>query len=40
LIGCGFINKDLIWTVTSVNTIEIINTEDLALYTKVEKFPH
>ncbi|CDW76576.1 wd repeat-containing protein 89-like [Stylonychia lemnae] len=40
LINCGFLNKDMIWAITSINTIEIINLENLDVFTKVEKFPH
>lgn len=40
LIKCGFIGSDKIWTVTSVNSIEIINIENLDVYAKIEKVRH
>eukprot|EP00347_Sterkiella_histriomuscorum_P016228 403353998 len=40
LIACGFIGQDKIWTLTSINTIEIVGIENLDVIAKVEKFPH
>lgn len=37
---CGFINDDLIWTLTSVNTVEVITVQDQDPYSKITKFPH
>lgn len=40
LIDCGFINADLMWTQTSINTIEIVTIENCDVFAKVTKFPH
>lgn len=28
LIDCGFIGSDLLWTLTSVNTVEVVTVQD------------
>jgi hypothetical protein len=40
LTDCGFINNDMFWVFTSINTIEICNIEMADLYTSITKFPH
>lgn len=40
LIDCGFINKDLLWTLTSVNTVEVVTVLDFDPHSKITKFPH
>ena len=35
LIACGFVNEMVIWTQTSINTIELIRVEDATCFMKI-----
>lgn len=37
LISCGFIGESKLWTLTSVNTVEIVNIENCDVFAKIEK---
>lgn len=40
LIACGFVNDEVIWTQTSINTIEILRISDATCFMNIAKFPH
>lgn len=40
LIACGFVDPKVIWTQTSINTVELIRVEDATLFLNIAKFPH
>jgi len=40
LIDCGFVGKELLWTLTSVNTVEVVTVQDQDPHSKVTKYPH
>lgn len=40
LIDCGFYKDDLMWVLTSINSVEVITVQDCDVYSKFTKFPH
>lgn len=37
LIACGFVNSKVIWTLTSINTVELLRVEDATCFLNISK---
>ena len=40
LLSCGFVHKEVIWTQTSINTVEFVRLRDASCFLRISKFPH
>lgn len=40
IIDCGYLNENIMWVMTSVNTVELVRVEDATMFLRIDKFPH
>ena len=40
MIDCGFVTPEIIWAVTSINTVDFVRVLDAVCFMTLTKFPH